>query len=467
MVGKPLYISTRGSAAPLNFEETMLAGLAADGGLYVPERWPQLSADEIAALGCLPYEETAFRVMKPYIGDTFDDTEFDTLIRSAYESFDHPARCPLVQLEPWLFLLELFHGPTSAFKDFAMQLVGQMFDALLRRRGERVTIIGATSGDTGSAAIEAFRGSEAVDVFILFPDGRVSDFQRRQMTTAVEPNVHAISVAGDFDDCQALVKGMFNDSEFRRDQRLAGINSINWARILAQIVYYFHSAVALGAPFRKVGFAVPTGNFGDIFAGFAARRMGLPISRLIIATNQNDILHRAISSGDYRKETVQESFSPSMDIQVSSNFERALFEALGRDHRQVVDLMERVVSGGFEIPVDALGYLRSEFESGKCSESETLRTIADTCEKTGKVICPHTAVGVKVARDAGPVEGCPVIAFATAHPAKFPRPVGDACGEHPEVPRGLMDLCERDERVVKVENDLGAVMAAIREGSRI
>ena len=445
----------------------MLTGLAVDGGLYVPERWPHIPPEEIAALANLSYDETAFRVMRPYIGNTFEDCEFNALIGKAYENFEHATRCPLVQLEPWLFLLELFHGPTLAFKDFAMQLVGRMFEAVLRRRGERVTIIGATSGDTGSAAIEAFRGSEVVDVFILFPDGRISEIQRRQMTTAVETNVHAIAVAGDFDDCQALVKGMFNDVNFRRELHLGGINSINWARILAQIVYYFYAAVALGAPYRNVGFVVPTGNFGDIFAGFAARKMGLPISRLVVATNQNDILHRAISSGDYRKETVLESISPSMDIQVSSNFERVLFEALRRDHRQVIDLMDGLASGGFRVPGYALGYLWSEFESGRCSEDETRQSIAEILERSGAIVCPHTAVGVKVAREVGPMADIQMIALATAHPAKFPQAVEEACGVRPVLPGRLKGIHEMTERMVSASNDLSRVKDAIRERSRI
>ncbi len=325
------YVSTRGQAPVLSFEEAMMTGLARDGGLYVPETVPQMPVAEIAALAGLSYEETAFRVMRPFIGGAFTDEEFAALIAAAYAGFGHAARAPLVQLGPNHFLLELFHGPTLAFKDFAMQLIGQLFQAALKRRGDRVTIVGATSGDTGSAAIEAFRGLDAVDVFILFPNGRVSEVQRRQMTTPAESNVHALAVEGDFDDCQALVKDMFNDFAFRDAVGLAGVNSINWARVLAQVVYYFSSAVSLGAPHRPVSFTVPTGNFGDIFAGYIARRMGLPIERLVIATNQNDILHRTLATGAHVKEGVTPSISPSMDIQVSSNFERALFEVYDRD----------------------------------------------------------------------------------------------------------------------------------------
>ena len=314
------YISTRGAAPVLTFSGAMMTGLARDGGLYVPQTMPVLSQDEIAALAGLPYEEVAFRVMWPFLGDTFAEDEFRGLIARAYAGFGHAARAPVVQLGPNHFLLELFHGPTLAFKDFAMQLIGQMMQAVLARDGSRITIVGATSGDTGSAAMEAFRGLANVDLFILYPHGRVSEVQRRQMTTPVEANVHAIAMDGDFDDCQARVKDMFNDLAFRDEVRLAGVNSINWARVLAQVVYYFSAAVSLGAPQRAVSFTVPTGNFGDIFAGYVARQMGLPIAQLVIATNQNDILDRALRTGDYVTDGVKPSISPSMDIQVSSQF---------------------------------------------------------------------------------------------------------------------------------------------------
>ena len=353
------YVSTRGNAPVLNFEETMLTGLARDGGLYVPESVPQMSKADIAALAGLSYEEQAFRVMRPFIGDTFTDEEFGDIIGRAYASFGHDARAPLVQLGPNHFLLELFHGPTLAFKDFAMQLIGQMFEVALTRAGKSVTIVGATSGDTGSAAIEAFRGLDAVDVFIMYPHGRVSEVQRRQMTTPVEANVHALALDGDFDDCQAAVKDMFADFEFRDEVSLAAVNSINWGRVLAQVVYYFSSAVSLGAPERAVSFTVPTGNFGDIFAGYIAKRMGLPIERLVVATNQNDILHRTLETGAYTKEGVTPSISPSMDIQVSSNFERALFDAYGRDGGAVAQLMDELKSGdGFPVSQGAIGILR-------------------------------------------------------------------------------------------------------------
>ena len=418
------YISTRGQAPDLTFEQAMLTGLARDGGLYVPSDVPVMPQAEIAALAGLPYEEVAFRVMRPFLGETFTDDEFREIIAKAYAGFGHDARAPLVQLDSGHFLLELFHGPTLAFKDFAMQLIGQLFEASLKRSGDRVTIVGATSGDTGSAAIEAFKGLDAVDVFILFPHGRVSEVQRRQMTTPSEANVHALSMTGHFDDCQARVKDMFNDFAFRDEVRLAGVNSINWARVLAQVVYYFTSAVALGAPHRKVSFTVPTGNFGDIFAGYIARKMGLPIDTLVVATNQNDILHRCLATGDYTPDGVIPSISPSMDIQVSSNFERVLFDAYGRDGMAVAQLMDELKAGGFKVSQGALQHLQDLFVSGRASEEETSATIKAMRAQTGELLCPHSAVGVKVAQDHLD-QGVPMITLATAHPAKFPDAVAN------------------------------------------
>lgn len=455
------YISTRGTAPVLTFGEAMMTGLARDGGLYVPETVPVMAPADIAALAGLPYEEIAFRVMRPFLGGFFTDDEFRGLIAAAYAGFGHAARAPLVQLGPNHFLLELFHGPTLAFKDFAMQLIGQMMQAALAKTGERITIVGATSGDTGSAAIEAFRGLSNVDVFILFPHGRVSEVQRRQMTTPAEGNVHALAMDGDFDDCQARVKDMFNDFAFRDGVRLAGVNSINWARVLAQVVYYFSSAVSLGAPHRAVSFTVPTGNFGDIFAGYIARQMGLPIDRLVIATNQNDILDRALKSGAYETNGVKPSISPSMDIQVSSNFERALFDAYGRDGAAIAALMAEMKAGGFTISQGALQMLRDTFASGRCSEDETRATIAATLAATGELLCPHTAVGVKVA---GEHPGAaPMITLATAHPAKFPDAVEAASGIRPALPPRMADLFSREERVTRVPNDLAALQALIRD----
>ena len=455
------YISTRGAAPVLEFEATMRAGLARDGGLYVPDHFPPLTQVEIASLAGLSYEDQAAAIMRPFIGDSFTDDAFRALIARAYAAFSHPARAPLKQLAANHFLLELFHGPTLAFKDFAMQLIGQLFEASLARSGGRVTIVGATSGDTGSAAIEAFRGVANVDVFILYPHGRVSEVQRRQMTTPDDSNVHALAIDGDFDTCQALVKDMFNDLAFRDAVGLAGVNSINWARVLAQVVYFFSAAVSLGAPHRPVSFTVPTGNFGDIFAGYVARAMGLPIERLVIATNHNDILHRALSSGAYLPDGVKPSISPSMDIQVSSNFERALFDAHGRDGRAVAQLMAELKGGGgFHISQGALEFLREAFVSGRASEDETRATIARIFQETGEVLCPHTAVGVHVAE--GFVSATPMITLATAHPAKFPDAVEAAIGARPGLPAHMADLFERPERVARLPNDLGAVQAHIR-----
>jgi len=456
------YISTRGRAPNLGFEEAMLRGLAPDGGLYVPDTVPQMSADEIAALAGLRYEEAAFRVMRPFIGGTFNDATLRRLIDTAYAGFGHEARAPLVQLGPNHFLLELFHGPTLAFKDFAMQLIGQMFQASLARSGDRITIVGATSGDTGSAAIEAFRGIANVDVFILYPHGRVSEVQRRQMTTPVEDNVHALALHGDFDDCQAALKDMFNDHAFRDEVGLTAVNSINWARVLAQVVYFFTSAVSLGAPHRQVSFTVPTGNFGDIFAGYIAKRMGLPIADLVIATNQNDILHRTLATGEQVKTSVTPSISPSMDIQVSSNFERVLFDAYGRDGAltasQMADLKDK---GGFSVGQGALEFLREHFRSGRASEEDTSATISRALAETGELLCPHSAVGVHVAE--AHLGQVPMITLATAHPAKFPDAVEAASGIRPPLPSSMADLYERSERVTEVPNALAQLQSIVRD----
>ncbi len=461
------YISTRGQAPELNFEDAMLSGLAADGGLYVPATWPQMSKPEIAALAGLSYEDIAFRVMKPFIGDTYSNAEFQGIIKRAYAGFHHVARVPLVQIGSNDFLLELHHGPTLAFKDVAMQLIGQMFEASLKRSGKRVTIVGATSGDTGSAAIEAFRGLDSVDVIILYPHGRVSDVQRRQMTAPVESNVHALAMDGDFDDCQARLKDMFNDAEFRESVQLAGVNSINWARVMAQVVYFFSSAVSLGAPHRKISFTVPTGNFGDIFAAYVAKRMGLPIDRLVIATNQNDILHRTLQDGSHMKKGVTPSISPSMDIQVSSNFERLLFDLYDREGTAVAQLMNELGEDGFSLSQGALEKLRAEFDSGNCSESETAAEIKDILTQTGELLCPHSAVATKVARDQRGDATVPMVALATAHAAKFPDAVEAATGIRPDLPPHMADLFDRPERVTRVTNDLDALKAIIIERSRI
>ncbi len=457
------YISTRGRAPDLGFEETMLTGLARDGGLYVPAEIPRMAQGDIAALAGLSYEEAALRIMRPFIGDAFTQTEFADLIARAYEAIDHPARAPLVQLGPTHHLLELFHGPTLAFKDFAMQLIGQLFEASLKRSGRRVTIVGATSGDTGSAAMEAFRGLDAVDLFVLYPHGRISEVQRRQMTTPTEPNVHALAVDGDFDDCQAALKDMFADDSFRDDVGLTAVNSINWARVLAQVVYFFTSAVSLGAPHRQVRFTVPTGNFGDIFAGTVARRMGLPIDRLVIATNRNDILHRTLETGAYAKEGVHPTISPSMDIQVSSNFERALFDAYGRDGAAVAGQMADLrATGGFAVSQGAIEALRETYLSGRVSEEQTTARIRQTFEETGELLCPHSAVGVEVAERLGAPD-VPTITLATAHPAKFPDAVEAATGVRPPLPSRMADLYERPERLTRVPNDLAQLQRIIRD----
>ena len=458
------YISTRDAQRPpktLAFDEVLLAGLAPDGGLYVPTAWPRLDAAMLAGLAGKSYVEIAIAVMTPFLDGTISPADFRRMVEESYRDFDDPAVAPLKDLGQELYLLELFHGPTLAFKDFALQLVGRLFDHVLKQRRSRVTIVGATSGDTGSAAIEAFRGLANVDVFILYPHGRVSPVQRRQMTTPTESNVHALAVHGDFDDCQARVKDMFNDFAFRDAVGLAGVNSINWARVLAQVVYYFTSAVSLGAPHRAVSFAVPTGNFGDIFAGYIARGMGLPIEKLVVATNQNDILHRALTSGAYVTDGVRPSMSPSMDIQVSSNFERALFDAYGRDGAAVAQLMGELALGGFTISQGAITRLRATFASGRCSEAETEFTIERIYHQTGEVLCPHTAVGVKVAEEH--LGATPMITLATAHPAKFPDAVEAAIGLRPALPARMADLFERPERLTEVPNDLAALQTLIRE----
>ena len=457
------YVSTRGEAPVLGFEDTLLSGLARDGGLYVPETVPTFTQADIAAMAGQPYEDVAVRVMAPFVADTFTRDELAAMVRDAYAGFDHAARAPLVQIGPDHHLLELFHGPTLAFKDFAMQIIGRMFEAVLTRRGQRATIVGATSGDTGSAAIEAFAGLDAVDVFVLFPEGRVSEVQRRQMTTPDAPNVHALSVEGHFDDCQARVKDLFNDLAFRDRVGLGAVNSINFARVLAQVVYYFTAATSLGAPYRPVSFCVPTGNFGDVFAGHLAKRMGLPIERLVVATNRNDILHRALSTGRYDVGEVHPTMSPSMDIQVSSNFERALHLAYGGDAGAVRHSMDEQTRGGFAISQGALEALRDTYVSGRATEADTTAAIRRARDEAGEVVCPHTAVGLHVAR--GHLGGAPMVTLATAHPAKFPDAVEGAIGIRPALPPRMADLFERPERIRPVGNDVAAIQAVI-EGDR-
>ncbi|MEM6972415.1 MAG: threonine synthase [Pseudomonadota bacterium] len=461
------YLSTRGQAPVLGFEDTVMAGLARDGGLYVPESTPRFSEAEIAALAGLSYEDVAFRIMRPFVGD-FGDAPLRRVIGEAYAVFRHPARAPLTQIGPADWILELHHGPTLAFKDFAMQIVARLFEAILARRGGRVTIVCATSGDTGSAAMEAFRGRAGCDLVVLYPHNRVSEVQRRQMTTPAEPNVHALAVDGTFDDCQALVKAMFNDHAFRDEMSLGAVNSINWGRVLAQVVYYFTSAVALGAPARTVSYAVPTGNFGDILAGEVARRMGLPISTLVIATNENDILHRTLSTGVSEARGVEPTIAPSMDIQVSSNFERLLFDLYGRDATATAAAMaEQKAHGRFSMPQGAIDALRDGWASHASPRAETLARIGAVRQTTGQVIDPHTAIGVNAAMACRRDPAEPMVTLATAHAAKFPDAVVEACGTHPELPVHLADLFDRPERIHRVPADLAAVQDAVRARSAI
>ena len=451
------YLSTRGGDAGRSFEDVLLAGLAPDGGLYVPEQWPSFPKGEWRGLRNLSWGGVAAMVMKPFVGDFLTGQELHALVEDAQTTFHHAATTPLKQLDDALFLLELFHGPTLAFKDVAMQILARMMDIALMRRGQHVTIIGATSGDTGSAAIEAFRHSSRVRIFILHPHERVSPIQRRQMTTVDAPNVFNIAVEGTFDDCQALVKAMFNDAPFRERMNLAGVNSINWARILAQVIYYATSALALGAPDRSLCYVVPTGNFGDIFAGYVARQMGLPIDRLVIATNVNDILHRALTTGRYETGKVTPTTSPSMDIQVSSNFERLLFDALERDPARLRTLMEQLAqSGGFSIPEDAQAYIRQLFASGRADEEAVRATIRETYEKTGEIVDPHTAVGLHVAKE-HIAPSHMVVSLATAHPAKFPDAVEAAIGVRPPLPAHVADIMEKKERFTVLPADLSKV----------
>jgi threonine synthase len=461
------YISTRGEAAPLNFVEVMLAGLARDGGLYVPESWPALAPGTIAGFAGRPYAEVAVEVMRPFVGGSIPDADLARMAQEAYGTFRHPATVPLVQLNASLFVLELFHGPTLAFKDLAMQLVARLMDHALRQRGERTTIVVATSGDTGGAAVEAFRGRAQVDVVVLFPRGRVSEVQRRMMTTAADSNVHAVAIEGTFDDCQALVKAMFNHHAFRDSVRLSGVNSINWARIVAQAVYYFTAAVALGAPHRKVAFTVPTGNFGDVFAGYVASKMGLPVDRLVVATNVNDILARTFASGTYETRDVVATASPSMDIQISSNFERLLFDAYDRDAHAVRSLMGSLAqSRRFSVSAHALEKMRALFSADRADEQESAATIRAWMREASYCADPHTAVGLAVAEKETRDPSVPMVVLSTAHPAKFPDAVKAACGVEPALPDWLGDLYARTERVTVLPADQGAVERFVSSASR-
>jgi threonine synthase len=461
------YVSTRGEAPPLDFVEVTLAGLARDGGLYVPESWPRLTADEIGSFAGRPYAEVAVEVIRPFVGDAIATTELSRMASEAYGSFRHPAIVPITQLGMSTFMLELFHGPTLAFKDVAMQLLARLMDHALAARGERTTVVVATSGDTGGAAVEAFRGRARTDLFVLFPAGRISDVQRRMMTTVADENVHALAIEGTFDDCQAIVKSLFNHHAFRDRVRLSGVNSINWARIVAQVVYYFTAAATLGAPHRKVAFTVPTGNFGDVFAGYVATRMGLPVDRLVVATNVNDILVRTLATGVYELRDVMPTSSPSIDIQVSSNFERLLFDAYRHDAKAVRALMNSLSqSRRFSVSSGALAEIRALFSADRADEEETAATIRTVLRETGRLIDPHTAVGIAVAEKEIRDPAMPMIVLGTAHASKFPDAVEAACGVRPSLPDWLADLPTRRERATAMAADQAAVERIILAASR-
>jgi threonine synthase len=461
------HVSTRGEAPPLGFAEAMLAGLARDGGLYVPESWPRLEPKTIAGFAGRPYAEVAFEIIRCFADNAIGEPELARMVRDAYGTFRHPAVAPLVQLNANTFMLELHHGPTLAFKDLAMQLLARLMDHVLAARGERRTIAVATSGDTGGAAVEAFRDCKQVDLVVLFPHNRVSDVQRRMMTTAASANINAVAIDGTFDDCQAIVKALFNHHDFRERVRLSGVNSINWARIVAQVVYYFTAAVALGAPARKIAFTVPTGNFGDIFAGYVAQRMGLPIERLVIATNVNDILSRTLATGSYALHDVVATTSPSMDIQVSSNFERLLFDAYGRDGSAIRALMGSLSqSRRFTLSGTALAEIRTLFTADRADEAEVSATIRTIKRETGNLIDPHTAVGIAVAEKQRRDPTVPMVVLSTAHPAKFPDAVEAACGTRPALPDWLADLDKRPERVTMLPADQSAVERFVLSTSR-
>ena len=458
------YVSTRGAAPALDFEGVTLAGLASDGGLYLPREWPKFSRAEIAALRGLPYAELATRVMQPFVGDSLTPERLHALCEQAYGRFAHAAVTPLVQLDEQHWMLELFHGPTLAFKDIALQLLGLLFEEFLDRSGGNLTIVGATSGDTGSAAIDAVAGREGVEIFMLHPKGRVSDVQRRQMTSVLAPNVHNIAIEGSFDDAQAMVKRMFADAELTSRFHIGAVNSINWARLMAQVIYYFAAALQLGAPQRKVAFSVPTGNFGDVFAGYVAAQMGLPVERLIVATNVNDILHRALSDGDYSTASVTPTAAPSMDIQVSSNFERLLFDAGGRDGAALAAQMR-----GFEAD-KAIRLTNAQregmaklFTSARAEPADMTAAMRWAREAACQTIDPHTAVGLYAARLADLSREAPIVTLATAHPAKFPDAVERATGQRPQLPARIGDLFAREERYDELPGDYATVRAYVAQ----
>lgn len=460
------YISTRGLAPALGFEDVVLTGLASDGGLYVPETLPQFSADELSAMAGESYAEIAFRVMKPFVDGAIDDETFRGIVRETYATFSHDAVVPLNQLDSNHYLLELFHGPTLAFKDVALQLLGRLLEHFLSKRGERAIIMGATSGDTGSAAIEGCRACDHVDIFILHPHNRVSEVQRRQMTSVLAPNVFNIAIEGNFDDAQAMVKASFADQDFLNGTRLVAVNSINWARIMAQTVYYIAAGVALGAPARQVSFTVPSANFGNIFAGYLASRMGLPVRQLVIATNANDILHRTISSNDFSRQELKATLAPSMDIVVSSNFERLLFEAYGRDGKAIRELLEHFSREPSALADAPLAKLRELFSSHSVDDETILEVIREAHQRTGEILDPHTATGYRAAEVCRTDTVTPMITLATAHPAKFAEAVARAGFAGVDLPPHLSDLLEREERYSVLPAELAAVQKFVRENRR-
>ncbi len=451
------YISTRGDAPVLNFEEVLLAGLASDGGLYVPEVLPTFSKEEIASWVGLPYNELAYKIIKPFVDDCVEDADLKQMIDETYAGFNHSAVAPLKELGTNEWVLELFHGPTLAFKDFALQLLGRLMDYALTKRQERLVIMGATSGDTGSAAIEGCRHSDHLDIFILHPYNRVSEVQRKQMTTIIEDNVFNVALEGNFDDCQEMVKDSFANQDFLGGRKLGAVNSINWARIMSQIVYYFSASLAVGGPHREVAFSVPTGNFGDIFAGYLAKQMGLPISQLVVATNKNDILHRVISGNDMSKGELVHTLSPSMDIMVSSNFERLLFDVYGRDGAAISDLMAKFKTQSVQLDKPRWEKVRELFDSFACDDEATCKVIETVAKETGYLLDPHTAIGVAAGRECNRDVSVPMIVLSTAHPVKFPEAVLKAGLESPQLPDHMADLFEREEQFTVLPNDLSTV----------
>jgi len=458
------YVSTRGDAPVLDFSEVLLAGLANDGGLYVPETWPTMPPGWLKPFADMKYVEAAFKVIRPFVGGSIADEDLLDIIEKAYASFEDPTVAPLVALDDDIHLLELFHGPTLAFKDVAMQFLGRSFDHVLGERGDRVLIIGATSGDTGSAAIEAVRDKANIDIVMLHPENRTSEVQRRQMTTVLSENVHNVAIRGTFDDCQALVKAMFNDKAFRARHPLSAVNSINWARVMAQVVYYVTSAAQLGAPDKEVSFCVPTGNFGNIFAAYVAKQLGVPIGQLLVASNRNDILTRFFETGSMTAGDVYATLSPSMDIQVSSNFERLLFELMDRDGHATADVMKRFAeTGSYEVAEPVLKRALDLFDGARADDEQTSAVMREVHERYGMLVDPHTAVGIKAVADKRKYKDQPMIVASTAHPAKFGAAVEAATGKTPNLPARLADLMVREERFDVLDNSLEAIEGFIDE----